>query len=289
VVLDADTSVTARFGPDDPLPLPPSGLHFVSWAGDGRANLTFVDNSDNEDGFIVYVNGVRSRPVLGRNVTAFPLDAGCDPRDVYVTAHNAAGESGPSNTITVRDESDCIEAPSGLHIVSLYYGEAYLEFLHDGSNVDGFRIYVNGVPFSTLGRTVTTFSIDAECDPKSVYVTAYNAGGESGPSNTVTVVDPDECPPVPPAPPSGLAEVARGGEPEWARFTFVDNSNNEDGFRVYISWGPGEGRQAVLPANQTSFQEILQICEASLVWVKAFNSAGESGPSNTVNVVGPCS
>lgn len=44
----------------------------------------------------------------------------------------------------------------------------------------------------------------------------------------------------------------------------------------------------MLPANDTSFTEILDICEAWLVWVTAFNSAGESSPSNTINVAGPC-
>jgi hypothetical protein len=197
VVLDADTSVTARFGPDDPLPLPPSGLHFVSWASDGRANLTFVDNSDNEDGFIVYVNGVRSRPVLGRDVTAFPLDAGCDPRDVYVTAHNAGGESEPSNTITIRDERDCEvppESPSGLHVASWDdYGRANFGFVDNSDNEEGFRVYVNGTVFSTLGRNVTAFSIDADCDPWPVYVAAYNAAGPSGPSNTITIRDTSDC------------------------------------------------------------------------------------------------
>jgi hypothetical protein len=179
--------------------------------------------------------------------------------------------------------------PSGLRLVSVDYpGLASMRFVDNSDNESGFRVYVNGVRFSDLGQNVTSFTIDAECDPKSVYVTAYNDGGESRSTNAVTVVlEPGECVEAPLAP-SGLAEVARGGEPEWARFTFVDNSDNEDGFRVYISWGPGEGRQTVLPANRTSFQEILPICEASLVWVTAFNSAGESGQSNTINVVGPC-
>lgn len=168
-----------------------------------------------------------------------------------------------------------------------YQGTADLRFVDNSDNEIGFRVYVNGARFSDLGRNVTYFTISAECDSKDVYVTAYNDGGESGPTNTVTVVrDPGEC--VVPLAPSGLAEVGRGGGPEWAEFTFVDNSSNEDGFRVYISPGPGETRQRVLPADDTSFTEILDICEAWLVWVTAFNSAGESSPTNTINVAGPC-
>jgi hypothetical protein len=78
--------------------------------------MGFVDKSWNEEGFYVYVDGSRYLS-LGPNETVFSLTPGCEVWDVRVTAHNAAGESAATNTITIEGTCPLATVPNvyGLH------------------------------------------------------------------------------------------------------------------------------------------------------------------------------
>jgi hypothetical protein len=239
------------------------------------ANIEFADNSDNEDGFYVYVNGGRFN-TLGRNVTAFSIAAACEPSDIYVTAYNVAGESAQSNTISVMDPEKCVPAaPSGLQVVSWDGGVAYMRFVDNSDNEDGFYVYVSGGRAKPLGPNSTTFWFEAGCAPWPVYVTAYNAAGESAASNTISISDPARCIPLPP---SGL-HVASWDDYGVAYMGFVDNSDNEDGFRIYVNGA----LFSILGRNVTTFS-IDASCDPWPVHVAAYNAAGLSGPSNTITI-----
>jgi hypothetical protein len=88
----------------------------------------------------------------------------------------------------------------------------------------------------------------------------------------------------PPAAPSNFHGDVTGP------FSWHDNSNNENGFRVYIQRPDMEPRLAAeFPANTTSGSvsyTFLENC-SSTIWVVAFNTAGESEPSNTVQLSPP--
>jgi hypothetical protein len=65
---------------------------------------------------------------------------------------------------------------------------------------------------------------------------------------------------------------------------FTDNSDNEDGFRVYANGG----LYKTLGANVTTFQVGPACGSTYSIYVTAYNTEGESDPSNTINVQGVC-
>ncbi len=73
-------------------------------------------------------------------------------------------------------------------------------------------------------------------------------------------------------------------------FGWTDNSDNEDGFRVYVQMPDADPRLSTeFPANTTSGgvpQTFEELC-FSFIWIVAFNDAGESAPSNTVTLPPP--
>lgn len=54
------------------------------------------------------------------------------------------------------------------------------------ANVDGFRLYANGVQVWTGTPLDATPELGAADETKTFHVTAYNDAAESGPSNTVS-------------------------------------------------------------------------------------------------------
>lgn len=93
--------------------------------------------------------------------------------------------------------------------------------------------------------------------------------------------------PEPPAAPTQFKGNTVGLGP----YSWMDNSDNEDGFRIYVTAGESEPRLAgEFPANTasgsapTTFEES---CKLAALWVVAFNDAGESAPSDTVTLAPP--
>lgn len=61
--------------------------------------------------------------------------------------------------------------------------------------------------------------------------------------------------------------------------SWEDTSNNEDGFRIYRVTAEGKTKIAEVGANVTTYTDKSPLPKACYV-VTAFNSAGESAPSN---------
>jgi hypothetical protein len=241
--------------------------------------MSFSDNSDNEAGFRVYVNGGLNQ-TLEANTTTFQVMPGCgETWSVYVTAFNAAGESAPTGSINVGGVCEPPAAPSSLAVTSWSGIMANMRFQDNSDNEDGFRVYANGGLYRTLGPDETTFQVGPACGSTySINVTAFNSAGESAPTNTINVAGVCE----PPAAPSNLAVISWAGS--MANMRFQDNSNNEDGFRVYANGG----LYRTLGPNETTFQVGPGCGSTYSIYVTAFNTAGESGHSNTINVGGVC-
>ena len=73
-------------------------------------------------------------------------------------------------------------------------------------------------------------------------------------------------------------------------FGWTDNSDNEDGFRVYIQRPDADPRLSKeFAPNTTSglFPYTFEEHCFSFIWIVAFNDAGESAPSNTVTLPPP--
>ncbi len=172
-------------------------------------------------------------------------------------------------------------APTGLTATGT---NLTIQFTWADNSIDemGFRIYQVGqvAPVVTRPANIGTGGVSytwagRPCNVSATfYVKAYNAAGESAPSNSDAAVS------VPCAP-TGLSAV--GGSASGVNISFVDNGTNESGFHAYrtgsaavlatLSAHPGTGGKSgsVSPV----------ICgQTYSYFVKAYNSAGESAPSN---------
>ncbi len=122
---------------------------------------------------------------------------------------------------------------------------------------------------------------------------AFNASGESAPSNEVAI-DTDLGAPVPPPLPNTPSVFQIGGVAALPTqlslgFTWIDNSDDETGFRIEQKKGTSGTFSVVatLPANQTNVGGIIIPRDGYTYFfrIKAFNANGESEPSNTVSIV----
>src|SRR5262249_548823 len=118
-------------------------------------------------------------------------------------------------------------------------------------------------------------------------VRAYNAAGSSAYSNSVQAIT-QSAPPPPPSAPSNLTSSFVSYNQ--INLSWVDNSNNEDGFRLERCAAPLAGcgdanfvQIAQAGPNVTSFNNTgLQPQTAYTYRVRSFNSTGTSGYSNYV-------
>lgn len=92
---------------DASVPAAPSNFRITGWGMDTVA-VAWDDNSTNEDGFRIRRVGVGwLKNPTGPDVTSFDIHTACGESHEYrVIAFNSAGDSDPSNTITV-DGSAC--------------------------------------------------------------------------------------------------------------------------------------------------------------------------------------
>ena len=162
----------------------------------------------------------------------------------------------------------------------------------NSDNEEGFRIYktVGGAApevVVTLAAGVTATPIPAvgigeACDGTTFTVVAFNATGESVPSEGVDIPQPlcDPGPLLPAAPTNFELEFGPPGN-TLIGITWVDTSDNEDGFRLYWFLDGGKPQLlATFPANTSQAPHIVDIrCGENLYTLVAFNEAGESAPT----------
>jgi chitodextrinase len=180
------------------VPVAPGPLNAVVVSGP-EVDLTWNDNSNNEDGFKVQrapSGGASSTiAVLCANSTSYADKAVSSPAayTYQITAFNAIGDSPAALGILVK-----IPAPAPVLSLGTITPSSIAISWTESAAVDSFNIYRNGgsTPIANVPSSQTTFT-DPNLTPNTVYsyqVTAVsNIGVESATSNSVTATTQVGC------------------------------------------------------------------------------------------------
>lgn len=280
-----------------PLVSPPTNLQAI--ASEGRVDLTWQDNSTNEDGFIVKRKvGTDPNTTFSDVFTTSPnvmtySDTAVQPNTIYtykVRAFRNAGGGAASNEATVTT-LPLITAPTNLRAVAID-GKVQLTWQDNSTNEDGFKIRRKGpndIDFTDIGSVgvnVTNYS-DSQIQPNTTYaykVRAYRNTGGGGASNEATVTT---LPLI--AAPTNLRAVAGAGK---VGLTWVDNSTNEDGFIVERKVGTDPNTAFVdrftTAPNVTTYSDTAVQANTTYTYrIRAFRNSGGGAASNDATVTTP--
>jgi hypothetical protein len=288
-------------GTTPPPPPPPSapnapGALTAQAASSSAINLSWQDNSTNEDSFRVeeLVGGTYQEiQSLPAGTTAVQIGglAAATPYSFRVRAANAGGTSAYSNTASATTPAPPAPpaAPTALTAQAASTSAINLSWQESSANVSAFHVqqFVNGAyqDVQILGPSVTSTQIGglAAATPYSFRVAAANAYGLSAYSNvaSATTQAPPPPPPSPvPAAPAGL--TAKGGVAAGTiQLAWTDNSNNETSFRIEELIGGAYKEVYAVGANlTTALITGLNPGTGYSFRVRAANSSGYSAYSN---------
>jgi len=281
------------------VPAAPSDLT-AAIISSSQINLSWTDNSNNEDGFKIerktgsggtytQVGTVVANAFLYQS-TGLP----CATTYYYrVRANNAAGDSGYSNETNATTSACPLiapTAPSGLTATVVSANQIDLSWTDNSNNEDGFKIERK----SGAGGTYTQVGIvgpvamaysdtGLTCDITYFYrIRAYNSAGDSGYAHEV--FSKLTCPLTAPTAPSSLTSTVIS----YSRINiyWVDNSNNEDGFKIERKTGSGGTYSLIYTTtfNITSYLDTGLAPDNTYYYqVYAYNSTANSGYSNEKN------
>ena len=276
--------------PEASLPDPPSKLSLVE-VSKAQINLSWKDNSTNEDAFIVE----RSTAGNSNYIEIATLMAGStsyEDTDVpkantyyyRVRASGISGRSGYSNEVFIVQRP---ESPSELSLVEVSNTQINLFWKDNSTNEDAFIVErstadnSNYIEIATLMAGSTSYE-DINIAPEVYFyrIKAMNSGGDSDYSNEVSgslVLD------TPPESPSELSLVEVSNTQ--INLFWRDNSTNEDAFIVERSTSDNSNYAeiATLGAGSTSYEDINIAPEVYFYRIKAMNSGGDSDYSNEVS------
>lgn len=108
-------------------------------------NLTWQDNSTNEEGLYVYRKTTDDYSIIATmeaNATSYN-NTGLNPETAYsykITAYNDIGESGFSNALCVHTPAEPLEAPSNVMAEAVSYKQINLTWQDNSDDEDHFRI-----------------------------------------------------------------------------------------------------------------------------------------------------
>jgi len=294
----AFSSAACATTPAAPVPPAPSAVNAVPRLG-YAFDITWTDNSSNETGFRVERAAASTGPwtsagTASANVTSladylvnYPYPGDDRPACYRVFAVNSFGDSGPSNV-------DCTAMPATpTHLAASPVGGTGVDLTWtDNSGVeDGFTLWRAGggadwSVVATLPANTTVYH-DAGLTPDNTYwyvVYATKDGGSSGSSESVQVV-------LATTPPVAASDL--GVQPTSSSTVYgiwLDQSSNEAGFRVErsINGGASWATAATTGPDEYSFGEAGLSAEQQACYrVFAFNSLGDSPPSNTACTTPP--
>jgi titin len=240
-----------------------------------RIDLSWTDNSSDEDGFKIYRStdnvNFAFYATVGANVTTRSNTSLSSATTYYyrVLAYNGGGSSGFSNLTATAVSSSRID----------------LSWEDNSNDETNFRIYrsTNGINFVftyNLGANVSSFSDTGRIAGTTYYyqVQAVNSNGTSGFSNTANATT---FPP--PAPPSNLTATAISSSR--IDLAWTDNSSDEDGFKIYRSTdNVNFVFYTTVGANVTTRSNTNLSSSTTYYYrVFAYNSGGNSADSNVAS------
>jgi len=235
------------------LPAAPSSLAATSAASDS-ISLSWLDNSNNETEFRIERGTASTGPftqiaTTSAGVTTYS-NTGLTASTTYyyrVRANNSAGDSAFSNVANATTLTTTARpaAPSGLAATPASSSSISLSWVDNSNNETGFKIErgtgSTGGSFTQIaivGAGVVVFS-DTGRAASTTYryrVRANNSAGDSAFSNVAIATTPSA---TPPAAPSGLTATPVSSDS--ISLFWVDNSDNETGFRIERDRGSNGG------------------------------------------------
>jgi RHS repeat-associated protein len=273
-------------------PLLPTSLTVVVVSGT-QVDLTWTDNSSNEDGFKIEQktgNGNFAEiTTVDANTSTFSIP-GLVAGESYtfrVKAYNVGGSSTYSNEAVVTIPVAPLP-PVNLTAAAISGTQANLTWIDKADNEDGFSIEQkigtsNYKEIAIVGPNVVTYS-SAGLTPGTSYtyrIRSFNVGGKSSYSNDVVVT-----PPVVPLPPVGLSATAISGTQ--VNLTWIDQADNEDGFKIEQRTGTDFTEIATVGPNEFTYSNTGLTAGTSYTYrVRAYNIGGSSPYSDVLVVTTP--
>jgi hypothetical protein len=272
----------------------PTGL-IATAISNSQIDLTWSDNSDNEDGFRIEqsTDGVVFAQVAttGANATTRSITGLLQATTYHfrVRAFNTGGDSANTNTASATTMQMPPAAPTGLSATTTSSNQINLAWSDNSGNEEGFRIDQStdgGATFTlvaTTGVSATTRSMTG-LSPSTTYhfrVRAFNSAGESANTNVASATTAQETLPLAP---SGLTVTAASANRIDLRWQ--DKSNNEMGFKIERCTGSlcnSLTQIAQVGPGVTTFSDTgLSTNTIYRYRVRSFNSLGNSSYSNSV-------
>jgi transcriptional regulator CtsR len=281
---------------DLPIPLPPTTLDATELS-QTVVGLTWTDNSDNEEGFIIERQedgaGYAQLDSIGADQTNYndsTVVAGVT-YDYRIFASNAAGRSTESNVATIINEIPVTvpEAPTALDATELSQTVVGLTWTDNSTNEEGFIIerQEDGGGYAQLdsiGADQTNYN-DSTVVAGITYgyrIFASNAAGRSTESNVATIII--EIPVTVPEAPTALdaTELSQ----TVVGLTWTDNSTNEEGFIIERQEDSGGYVELdSIGADQTSYNDSTVVAGVTYDYrIKATNVVGRSLESNVAGI-----
>lgn len=306
-------------------PAAPTNL-IASAVSPTQINLRWTDNSNNEEGFVVFRKKAGEQEpfvgaqVISANLTQFKNYELKDETtyQFYVAAYNSSGYSTSTQVITVTTLKIPIKAPINLSARSDAPTQVAINWTPESTNHVGFRVMRRLSSSGVWSKVSEVGAQAAAVDPRApfarnvyvdrtvrpnteyvYYLTAYNNGFESEKSAEVKVCtpDPSNMTSQPPSPPSNLRVHAFPVKfrPKMAEITWDNSPSNEAGYKVYrltnVKLPPGtenvEELIATLPPNATQLINVGLVPGVNYTYrVTAFNSI-DGLSSDSVSITAP--
>jgi titin len=277
-------------------PAAPDGLTATA-IGSSQIHLAWNDNANNEDGYHIEqsADGASFSQIatVGADTTDYS-DTGLVPGTQHyyrVRAFNSTATSAYSNVASATTVQIPPAAPSRLIAAPSGNSQVNLSWTDNSDNESGFKIErsIDGVNFFLLATVppnldddVSTLVYQDSVPANGTYsyrVLAFNSAGNSNYSNIAVATTPQ----LPPTAPSGL--IANSSGTSLVNLAWVDNSSNEDGFKLERSIdGVTYIQIAVVGANSFAYTDTGVAAATTYYYrVRAYNAVGNSDYSNLAN------
>jgi titin len=299
----SNTAAATTLTPPPPPPSPPSAPTNLraTAVSTAQIDLTWTDNSGDEDGFTVErsADGTSFAPIatVGTNVTSYS-SGGLNASTAYwyrVRAFRGTGSSSYSNTAAATTNAPPTPPPAtpgNLVATAISSSQINLTWTDNSAGESGFVIErsLDGTTFTLLtsvGANATSYANTGLSSAATYYYRIYatGSGGSSGYSNRAQATTSTVVVTLPTAPSSLTAVPISTSQ---ISLTWRDNSADEGGFLIERSSGGGAfATIATVGANVTVFTDGAATPLASATTytyrIRAQNAAGTSAPTNTVS------